>query len=60
VSGGGAVFKKQKTKYSGDCLEIIQEEARSSKGREDRIFAAGYAKGCEEGKESDYNNVLTI
>ena len=33
-------------------LEIIQEEARSSKGRRDRIFAAGYAKGFEEGKES--------
>ncbi len=51
ASGGGAV-KKQKTKYSGDGLEIIQDEARSSKGRIDRIFAAGYAKEFEEGKES--------
>ncbi len=33
-------------------MEIIQEEARSSKGRGDRILAAGYAKGFEEGKES--------
>jgi hypothetical protein len=52
-SGGGAVtIKKQTTKNSGDCLEIIQEEARSSKGRKDCIFAAGYAKSFEEGKES--------
>jgi flagellar biosynthesis/type III secretory pathway protein FliH len=49
---GLEIVKKQKTKYSGDCLEIIQEEARSSKGRRDHIFAAGYAKGFEEGKES--------
>jgi flagellar biosynthesis/type III secretory pathway protein FliH len=42
----------QKTKNSGNCLEIIQEEARSSKGRRGRIFAAGYAKGFQEGKES--------
>jgi hypothetical protein len=50
ASGGGALTK-QKTKNSGDCLEIIQVEARSSKGRRDSIFAAGYAKGFE-GKES--------
>ncbi len=50
---GGAV-KNQKTKNSGDCLDTIHEEARSRKERRDRtsIFAAGYAKGCEEGKES--------
>jgi flagellar biosynthesis/type III secretory pathway protein FliH len=35
-------------------LEIIQEEARSSKGRRDSIFAAGCAKGFEEGKESGF------
>ena len=33
-------------------MEIIQEEARSSKGRRERIFAAGYAKGFEEGQDS--------
>jgi hypothetical protein len=52
TASGGSAVKKQKTKNSGDCLEIIQKEARSSKGRRDRIFAAGYAKGFEEGKES--------
>jgi hypothetical protein len=51
ASGGGGALTKQKTKNSGDCLEIIQVEARSSKGRRDRLFAAGYAKGFE-GKES--------
>ena len=33
-------------------MEKIQKEARSSKGRREHLFAAGYAKGLEEGKES--------
>jgi hypothetical protein len=41
-------------------LEIIQEEARSSKGRRDRIFAAGCAKGFEEGKESGFALGLAV
>jgi flagellar biosynthesis/type III secretory pathway protein FliH len=52
ASGGGA--KKQKTKNSDDCLESIQAEAHSNKARRDRIFAAGFAKGFEEGKESGF------
>ena len=35
-------------------METIQKEARSSKGRRDHIFAAGYAKGFAEGKDSGF------
>jgi hypothetical protein len=50
ASGGAA--KKQKKKKSDDCLEIIQAEVHTSKGRRDRIYAAGRAKEFEEENES--------
>jgi hypothetical protein len=46
--------KEQETDNSAYCLESIQAAAHSSKARRDRIFAAGYAKGFEEGKESGF------
>ena len=60
ASGGGGAVKRQRTKSSGDCLETIQKEARSSKGRREHIFAAGHAAGFEEGKESNATQIASL
>jgi hypothetical protein len=52
ISASGGAAKKQKKKKSDDCLEIIQAEAHTSKGKKDRIYATDRAKGFEEESES--------
>jgi flagellar biosynthesis/type III secretory pathway protein FliH len=52
ITASGGAAKKQKKNNSDDCLEIIQAEAHTSKGGKDSIYAAGRAKGFEEGSKS--------